>query len=205
VLAAYERASRLLDELGHEVVDIEFAVPAQTVQVFEVVWSVGSASWPLDRAAESKLRPLTRWLRGRGAAVPAPAFTNALVGMRQAAAVMLRALAPYDAVLTPTLAHVPAPVGGLRDDADPAQDFENQKRFTPFTAIWNVTGMPAVSLPLHWTNGAGGRPSLPVGVMLAARPGDDHGLLALAAQVEDACTVEGRWPHPATAFTAALP
>ena len=47
---------------------------------------------------------------------------------------------------------LPAPVGGLRDDADPARDFDNQKRFTPFTAIWNVTGMPAVSLPLHWTD-----------------------------------------------------
>ena len=136
------------------------------------------------RRARGELRPLTRWLRGRGAAVRRPAFAEALVGMRQAAAAMLRALAPYDAVLTPTLAQLPAPVGGLRDDADPARDFENQKRFTPFTAIWNVTGMPAVSLPLHWTS-PDDRPSLPVGVMLGGRPGDDHLLFALAAQVED--------------------
>ncbi|MDQ3483971.1 MAG: amidase family protein, partial [Actinomycetota bacterium] len=121
-----------------------------------------------------------------------------LVGMRQAAAVMLRALAPYDAVLTPTLAQPPALVGGLRNDADPAADFEAQKWFTPFTAVWNVTGMPAVSLPLHWTGGG-----LPVGIMLAAAPGRDHRLLALAAQVEQACTVDGRWPHPATPFTSA--
>ena len=204
VLAGYERAARLLDELGHEIVDIELPVPEQTLQVFEIVWSVSSASWPLDPAREGELRPLTRWLRGRGAATTAPTFAGALVGMRQAAAAILQALAPYDAVLTPTLAQVPAAVGGLRDDADPARDFDNQKRFTPFTAIWNVTGMPAVSLPLHWTSPDSG-PSLPVGVMLGGRPGDDHLLLALAAQVEDASTTAGRWPHPATAFTQAVP
>jgi amidase len=205
VLAGYERASRLLDELGHEIVDIELPVPEQTVRVFEVVWAVGTATWPIDPAQEQELRPLTQWLRGRGAAVPAPAFASALVAMRQVAATILRTLAPYDAVLTPTLAQVPAPVGGLRDDADPARDFDNQKRFTPFTALWNVTGMPAVSLPLHWSTPSDGEPSLPVGTMLGGRPGDDHLLLALAAQVEDASTFAGRWAHPPTAFTAALP
>jgi amidase len=180
------------------------------VRLFEVVWAVSSASWPLDPAAEALLRPFTRWLRGRGEAVQAPAFAGALVGMRQSAAAVLRALVGYDAVLTPTLAELPAPVGGLRDDDDPARDFDNQKRFTPFTAIWNVTGMPAVSLPLHWTQPdgpadrlRGDGPSLPVGVMLAGRPGEDHRLLALAAEVEAAATPSGRWPHPATAFTAA--
>jgi len=59
-----------------------------------------------------------------------------------------------------------------------------------------------VSLPLHWS---GTTPHLPVGVMLAGRAGDDHLLLALAAQVEDAVTVSGRWPHPATTFTAGQP
>ena len=218
VLEGYERASRLLEDLGHDVVDIELPLPEQTVRLFEVVWAVSSASWPLEPAAEALLRPFTRWLRGRGAAVQAPAFAGALVGMRQSAAAVLRALVGYDAVLTPTLAELPAPVGGLRDDDDPARDFDDQKRFTPFTAIWNVTGMPAVSLPLHWTqpDGPGGGPgdgpadrhrgggrSLPVGVMLAGRPGEDHRLLALAAQVEAAAAPTGRWPHPATAFTAA--
>jgi amidase len=101
--------------------------------------------------------------------------------MRRYAAQALAALASYDAVLTPTLAVPPVPVGALRDDADPSRDFENQKRFTPWTSAWNVTGMPAVSLPLHWT------PSdLPVGVMLAARPAEDELLFSLATQVEEA-------------------
>ena len=78
--------------------------------------------------------------------------------MRRFAAGALTALAPYDAVLTPTLAGPPLPVGAMRDDADPPADFEAQKAFTPWTSAWNVTGMPAVSLPLHWTAGrAAGR------------------------------------------------
>jgi amidase len=198
VLEGYEAASRLLAELGHEVEDFDLPLPEQTLAMFEVVWSVGAASWPVDPARERELRPLTRWLRERGRATTGVGFVEALVGMRQAAAVMLQALAAYDAVLTPTLAQPPALVGGLRNDADPAADFEAQKWFTPFTAVWNVTGMPAVSLPLHWTGGG-----LPVGIMLAAAPGRDHRLLALAAQVEQACTVDGRWPHPATPFTSA--
>ena len=71
-------------------------------------------------------------------------------------------------MLTPTLAVPPLPVGAIRDDADPAADFEAQKAFTPWTSAWNVTGMPAVSLPLHWT-----ADGLPVGVMLAARPAEE--------------------------------
>ena len=74
-----------------------------------------------------------------------------------------------------------AAIGEIRDDADPARDFENQKAFTPWTSAWNLTGMPAVSLPLHVT-----ADGLPVGVMIAARPAQEALLLSLAAQVEAA-------------------
>ena len=134
---------------------------------------------PPDR--EGDLRPITRWLVERGRAVSGPAFGLALGEIRRIAARALRHLAPYDVVLTPTLAQPPLPVGAIRDDTDPARDFQNQKEFTPYTSAWNVTGMPAVSLPLHQTP-----EGLPVGVMLAARPGEDALLLALSAQVEAA-------------------
>src|SRR5205085_11487203 len=97
------------------------------------------------------------------------------------AARTLAALSSYDAVLTPTLAVPPLPVGAIRDGADPAADFEAQKRFTPYTSMWNVTGSPAVSLPTHWTVDG-----LPVGVMLATAPGAEATLLGLATQVEQA-------------------
>jgi amidase len=179
VLEAYESASRLLESLGHEVVDVEVPLPYEAVAVFEVCWAVLTALSPAPPGREHLLRPLTRWLGERGRAVSGPEFGLAIGQMRRFAARALEALAPYDAVLTPTLARPPALVGELRDDADPARDFENQKHFTPWTSAWNVTGMPAVSLPLHWTPDG-----LPVGVMLAARPAEEELLLSLAAQVE---------------------
>ncbi len=186
---AWDDASRLLESLGHDVVDIDVPLPREAVPVFEACWTVLTALSVVPLEQQHLLRPLTRWLTERGNAVSGPEFGLAIGAMRRFAAGALTALAPYDAVLTPTLASPPLPVGAIRDDADPARDFENQKEFTPYTSAWNVTGMPAVSLPLHWT--AGG---LPVGVMLAARPAEEQLLLALAAQVEDAAPWRARRP-----------
>jgi amidase len=164
-------------------------MPRDAVPVFETCWGVLTALSSAPEGREDRLRPLTRWLTERGHAVDGPGFGLAVGELRRVAASTLRTLAPYDAVLTPTLAQPPAPIGALRDDDDPARDFENQKAFTPWTSAWNVTGMPAVSLPLHTTPDG-----LPVGVMLAARPGEDHLLLALAAQVEQAAPWHDRRP-----------
>ncbi len=179
--AAFERTSALLSDLGHEVVDVDRPLSHDAVPVFETCWAVLSATSVVPPDQRSLLRPLTRWLAERAAEIPSVDFALAAGELRRVAAVALQALAPYDLVLTPTLASLPAPVGAIRDDDDPAQDFENQKRFTPYTSAWNVTGMPAISLPLHWTDAG-----LPVGVMLAARPGAEHVLLSAAAQVEAA-------------------
>ena len=91
-------------------------------------------------------------------------------------------------ILTPTLAQPPAPIGSLRDDADPAADFDAQCAFTPWTSTYNLTGRPAISLPLHReVTGAGeAAVELPYGVMLGARLGEDETLLSLAAQLEAA-------------------
>lgn len=178
---AWEDASRLLEGLGHEVVDVPVPISREAVPAFETCWAVLTALSVVPPEREHLLRPLTRWLGERGRAISAPDFGLAIGAMRRHAADALTALAPYDAVLTPTLATPPLPVGAIRDDADPAADFEAQKRFTPYTSAWNVTGMPAVSLPLHQSDDG-----LPVGVMLAARPAEEELLLALSAQIEGA-------------------
>jgi amidase len=188
-VAAWESASSLLASLGHEVEDIKVPMPREAVPTFETCWAVLTALSPTPPGREAMLRPLTQWLSDQGRRVSGPAFGLALAAMRRYAADCLVALAPYDAVLTPTLAAPPLPVGALRDDDDPARDFEAQKAFTPWTSAWNVTGMPAVSLPLHWT-----RSGLPVGVMLAGRPAEEELLLSLAAQVEAAAPWSGRHP-----------
>jgi amidase len=190
-LAAWDDASRLLESLRHDVEDIEVPLPREAVPVFETCWAVLTALSVVNLPAEarSQLRPLTSWLAERGTAVSGPEFGLAIGELRRVAAGTLSRLSAYDAVLTPTLATPPLPVGAIRDDADPAADFEAQKRFTPYTSMWNVTGSPAISLPTHW-NADG----LPVGVMLAARPGDEATLLSLAAQVEQQTPWSGRTP-----------
>ncbi len=188
-LDAVADAFRLLESLGHEVVDVPVPLPPEAVPVFETCWSVLTAMSPVPVDQEHLLRPLTRWLSERGRAVSGPDFGLALGEMRRFAAGALTALAPFDAVLSPTLAAAPLPVGAIRDDAEPAADFEAQKRFTPWTSVWNVTGMPAASLPLSWTD-----EGLPVGVMLAARPAEEELLLSLCAQVEAAAPWHHRKP-----------
>ena len=189
VVAAYEDATRLLLSLGHDVDEVDVPLPPEVVDTFETCWSVLTALSPAPPGTEDRLRPLTRWLQSRGRAISGPEFGLAVGELRRFAAAALRALAPYDAVLTPTLAQPPLRIGAIRDDADPARDFANQKAFTPWTSAWNLTGMPAVSLPLHTT-----ADGLPVGVMLAGRPAEEHVLLALSAQVEAAAPWADRKP-----------
>ena len=177
-------ASRLLESLGHEIVDIEAPLPHEAVPVFETCWSVLTAMSLVPPEQESLLRPLTRWLTERGRAVSGPDFGLAIGEMRRFAAGALTTLAPYDAVLTPTLATPPLPVGAIRNDDDPEADFEAQKRFTPWTSAWNVTGMPAASLPLAWTDDG-----LPVGGVYARRPSRRGGR-------SSACAHRSRRPLP---------
>lgn len=188
-LAAWESASALLGDLGHDVEDVPAPLAPELVSVFEVVWSALAASLPLPAEADPMLRPLTRWLRERGAAVSAAGLLQALGEMRTAAAGALRRLHAYDLLLSPTLAGPPVPVGSLRDDADPAADFAAQKAWNPFSAAYNVTGQPAATLPLAMTAGR-----LPVGVTLAARQGEEWRLVEMAAAVERAAPWADRHP-----------
>jgi len=180
-LAAYDDATKLLLELGHHVDDVAAPAGASVVPAFETAWSVLATMAAVPAADEPKLRPLTRWLRERGRRVTGPEFAAALATLQAAARRILVGLADYDAVLTPTLAMPPVAVGALRDDADPARDFDNQKHFTPFTSVANMTGQPAITLPLGATPAG-----LPIGVMLAGRPAGEAKLLALAGQLEAA-------------------
>jgi len=114
----------------------------------------------------------------------------ALGALQGAARRGITATAGFDVLLTPTLAQPPAPVGFFTDGADPAEEFERMTRWTPFTAIFNMTGQPAVSVPLHWSPSG-----LPIGIMLVGRPADEGTLISLSAQLEQARPWRDR--HPA--------
>jgi amidase len=180
-LAAFEEAAALLEELGHRVVACGPPFLEDVVEKFETIWMVGAAAVPVPQDRENDLLPLTRWLRERGRAVSGPRVFDALAAAQLAARQAVVSSMAYDAVLTPTLAQPPVLVGSIRDDDHPQRDFEAQERFTPFTAPANITGQPAISLPLHWTTAG-----LPIGVQLIGRPAGEAGLLALAAQLEEA-------------------
>ncbi len=192
VLAVHEDASRLLESLGHVVEDVPPPFGPDQVHAFEAVWSILALGVPVAPGDEGRLRPLTRWLRERGRSVSGQQLSASVSLMRTLTRRMVETTAAYDAVLTPTLAALPAPVGGLRDDDDPAADFEAQKRFTPFTSPYNISGQPAVSLPLGWPEVDG--VVLPVGVQLVGRPGEEALLVGLAAQLERAAPWAGRRP-----------
>jgi amidase len=115
---AYEKASQLLTELGHTVVEHTPTFSPQLVPAFETVWSREFLSLPLEKADEARLRPLTRWIRDRGRGVTGAQAHAALATLRLAARAEIEATQGYDAVLTPTLAQPPPLVGQLRNDAD---------------------------------------------------------------------------------------
>ena len=177
---AWEKASLLLASLGHDVADIDSPVPLAAVPAFETVWAVSAHTAPVDPAREAELRPLTRYLRERGRAISGPQYAQAVGTLGLFARRAIAASTEFDAVLTPTLATLPPPIGWFTD-ADPAADFERQKRFTPFTAAVNTTGQPAISLPLYQSV-----EGLPIGMMLVGRRADEATLLSLAAQLEAA-------------------
>ena len=180
-MAAYELASSLLESLGHRLVDLVVPLPLEAVPHFELVWAAGAAGIPLTPDAEDRVRPLTRWLRERGRALSPQEVADAIGFMQQHAQAALESSAHVDLILTPTLADLPSIVGSIRDDADPAADFEAQKRFTPFTSPYNMTGQPAISLPVHWTDDG-----LPVGIQIVGRPMQEALVLAVSAQIERA-------------------
>ena len=187
---AVRATAETLAALGHDVGEAPVPFPVERWLAFGAVWAVGAASIPLPPEADQLLRPLTRWLRERGRATSGVEYAEALGAVQRLTVDTALAWDAFDLILTPTLAQPPSLVGELRDDDDPAGDFAAQTRFTPWTSIYNLTGRPAVSLPLH-TADVGGR-TLPIGVMLGGRLGAEETLLSVSAQLEEAIG----WRHP---------
>lgn len=100
--------------------------------------------------------------------------------------------AQYDALVTPALAEAPVELGTIESGnvEHPMRGFSRSGRFTPFTAVCNVTGSPAVAIPLYQREDG-----LPLGVQLVGQPAQEGALLALAAQLEGANPWAGRRPE----------
>ncbi|MCD0452805.1 amidase [Actinocorallia sp. API 0066] len=187
-LAAYEKASALLAGLGHEIVEAPPLRTPRLARTFEALWAVLAAAEPVPPAREELLQPLTRWLRDRGRRTTPAEAARLRATLEAEAARILAITDAYDAVLTPTVAEPPVPVGHFAAQP-PEVDFARQIAHTPYAALANITGSPSITLPLHWTPDG-----LPVGVLLTARSAQDALLLSLAAHLESATPPPPRPP-----------
>jgi amidase len=180
-IRAWEEASDALVELGHRVEDIACPFPPEMGPLFQTLFAVTAASFPLEPTQQASLRPQTTWLREQGERVSGPELMRTIAAVQQIGRGAAMSTAGFDLVLTPTLAQLPAEVGHFRSDTNPQEEFERQKRFSPFAAPYNVTGQPSINMPLYWS-----AEGLPVGVMLTAEPDADGLLLNVAYQLEQA-------------------
>ncbi len=190
-LAAHQAGVDALAGLGHELEPLVREPDASYAPAFRTLWMAGAAGLPIDDPARlALLEPLTQWLVGVGRKVSARQLVEALRALTAFERTTLARIAGYDAVVLPALGMVPPEVGWF-DAEDPERNFEQQCQFTPYTSMVNVAGLPAITVPVLWTAPTDTAPQgVPMGIQLVGRPGAEHTLLALAAQLESTL----RWP-----------
>jgi amidase len=186
-VAAAEDAAALLVELGHSVEEVTPPwTDGKLLDLFMTVWKV----IPGMRGKPRELfEPMNQVLMDAGDEIDAVEYVNATQELRGWARRVVAFWGEYDLVLTPTLAQPPPPVGALMDESDPLGNFDRAWKFTPFTQVANVTGLPAVSLPLYWSE-----EGLPIGTQLIGRPADEATLIRVSAQLEQARPWRDRRP-----------
>ena len=171
-------AVRELADVGHGLEDLALAPDPTYAPAFRTIWQAGAAGIPAEGADLELLEPLTRWLVERGRALGARDLARALAQLTAFERSVIAQFAHVDAVLTPALALEPLPLGWY-DAEDGERNFAQQVRYTPYTSFANVTGLPAITLPVHLTDDG-----LPMGVQLIGRPGGEATLLAIGRQLE---------------------
>ena len=176
--AALDLAMTELDAIGHGVERFALEKQDSYGPAFRTIWQAGAAGIPAEGEQLELLEPLTRWLVERGRALGARELVAALQQLAGFERSVIRQFASFDAVLTPSLALTPRPVGWY-SATDPERNFEQQVQYTPWTSFVNVSGLPAITLPVAQTEGG-----LPMGVQLVGRPGGEDVLLAIGAQLE---------------------
>ncbi|MEM7177922.1 MAG: amidase [Pseudomonadota bacterium] len=191
--AGVERTAALLSDLGHEVVEQDAPewvdVPAMMAAWTKVV-ACGTAlsvdsKCPRDALDLTLLDGVTRGALRYADTVSGAAYLASINQIHAFGRRMERWFQSFDMLVTPTLAEPPMKVGRLKPDNE---DFVAYRMgpcgvfdYSPYTAAFNASGQPAISLPLHWS-----AQDLPIGIHIAARFGDDERLIALSGQLERA-------------------
>jgi amidase len=191
VIEATRDAASLLESLGHDVSEdapggFEALDPVET---FLTRWMAGQGAMlrTLSRALGRDLgpedvEPLT-WALAQESERRSSAEYLEAVGAHQTITRIIAGWyeSGFDLLLTPTMGEPPVPLGTFDDSGpDPLEAIRRARVTASFTALLNGTGQPAISLPLHWSDG------LPIGVQLVAPYGREDVLIRVAAQLEQA-------------------
>lgn len=177
VVAAVERAAAMLESLGHRVERRDGVVG--TPDEFLPIWQRQISIVPA--ISERLLQPMTRWLRAGGRELD----PSTVLAQRDALARrVLDHFGDSDILLTPTVPVLPPRVGALGALA-PRDVFDAIAPIGAFTALYNVSGQPAASIPAGFVDG------LPIGVQIVGRKRGDHDVLAVSRQLEQALP----WPR----------
>lgn len=192
------KAAHLCESLGHTVEEARPTGSAEQFnEMFTTIW-LGLVAWAIrDWARRTGREPTAdqfethTWKMFTLDAQRRPSdFLLAIQDMQRLAREIAPFFSQYDVWLTPTNTQPPQPLGWFDFDPQrPKQATERMGDIPRFTAIANMTGQPAISLPLYWTPDG-----LPVGVQLIGRYADEATLLRLAAQLEQACPWRSRLP-----------
>jgi amidase/6-aminohexanoate-cyclic-dimer hydrolase len=185
---AVVEAAKLLADLGHELIEAQPAFDAGALgESLGVIIAANTAAGidlhakqtgkPLE---ESEFEPITWRTAQMGRTYSAERYATALIRIHETSRMAAEFHQTYDVYMCPVLAKPPLELGILRlSNPDFGTYVTTLLGFSPFTAYANMTGQPAMSLPLHWTQSG-----LPVGVMVTAAYGAEELLFSLAGQVE---------------------
>jgi amidase len=174
---AVEVAAALLTDAGHGVDSFAWH-PRGYAELFRILWRSSAARMDLSDADLELVEPITAWLVREGRSLGGREVLDALAAATAFERETITAFAPFDAVLTPALALPAQPIGWF-DREDAAENFSQQVRYAPYSSFVNVSGLPAIVLPV--TVDAAGHP---VSVQLIGRPGGEATIIALAAELE---------------------
>jgi amidase len=189
---ALRDAGELLTGFGHEVVEADPPWGRENDQhllaLFTVLYAanigLGVAFGGLVTGQEPKpeqVEKLTWEMYQRGLSLNSIEYMAALSQLQRYTRELIEFASGFDFLMTPALAQRPLEIGDIKPDGDdPMGEFARTGLFTPFTAVFNVTGQPAISLPLYQAEDG-----MPVAVQFAGHPVGEAALISLASQLED--------------------
>ena len=194
-LDALAAGERLLEHAGHTLGEAAIRYDNRYPDAFTTAWTAGVGSARISPHREALLAPLTRTFRRRAQQRSPAKLSEALAFLRQFQHDTVAQYAEWDLMLMPALAQTPRPVGWFTGtghggerwpsaqwpgDAD--GDYRKQCEFAPWSSMVNVCGLPAISLPVHWTEGTPGQ-GLPMGIQLVGPLGSEQLLLQVGHQL----------------------